>query len=172
MKPLPKWGVILLTVTSSAIYIALTVLAWDGWSAFMGHPARAGAVVAIVVISVAAMFTSGSKSSGRRDDTRNRSILLMWVTGPGGCGRRPDGDAPRSGANALGARWLVPARPQPPIYCRPPSDDSEPRAVFKSTAHPFAIGRGSKPAFSGPRAHLFAPDGKARGKTRPKSSKS
>ena len=31
-----------------------------------------------------------------------------------GWGRRPQGDAPRSEASALGARWLLPARPQPP----------------------------------------------------------
>ena len=32
----------------------------------------------------------------------------------GGWGRRPEGDAPRSEASAPGARWLSPARPQPP----------------------------------------------------------
>lgn len=40
----------------------------------MANPARAGAVVAIVVISVAALFTSGNISSGRREDTKNRVI--------------------------------------------------------------------------------------------------
>src|SRR5271157_289398 len=35
----------------------------------------------------------------------------------GGWGRRPKGDAPRSEASALGARWLSPARPQPPSSC-------------------------------------------------------
>ena len=34
-------------------------------------------------------------------------------------GRRPKGDAPRSEAGALGARWLSPARPQPPCSCHP-----------------------------------------------------
>jgi len=32
----------------------------------------------------------------------------------GGWGRRPKGETPRSEAGALGARWLLPARPQPP----------------------------------------------------------
>ena len=32
----------------------------------------------------------------------------------GGWGRRPKGNAPRSEASALGARWLLPARSQPP----------------------------------------------------------
>jgi len=35
----------------------------------------------------------------------------------GGWGRCPQGDAPRSEACALGARWLPPARPQPPRSC-------------------------------------------------------
>ena len=34
----------------------------------------------------------------------------------GGWGRRPKGNAPRSKASALGARWLLPARSQPPNY--------------------------------------------------------
>ncbi len=42
--------------------------------------------------------------------------------GFGPCGRRPKGDAPRSEASALGARRLLPARPQPPSYCHPPGD--------------------------------------------------
>ena len=42
-------------------------------------PARAGAVVAIAIFSVAAMFTGGNISSGRREDTRNRWILLPFM---------------------------------------------------------------------------------------------
>ena len=76
MKPLPKWGMILITTATLAIYIGFAVLGWGGWSAFMANPARVGAVVAIVVFSVAAMFTSGNISSGRREDTKNRWILL------------------------------------------------------------------------------------------------
>jgi hypothetical protein len=38
------------------------------------------------------------------------------VTATGGCGRSPEGDAPRSEAAALGARRLLPARPQPPNF--------------------------------------------------------
>ncbi len=63
-----------MTASSTAIYIGLAVRGWDGWCALMANPARAGAVVAIVVISVAALFTSGNISSGRREDTKNRVI--------------------------------------------------------------------------------------------------
>jgi len=50
----------------------------------------------------------------------------MWVTASGGWGRRPEGDAPRSEAVAPGARRLMPARPQPPIFCHPLRGDFEP----------------------------------------------
>jgi protein-S-isoprenylcysteine O-methyltransferase Ste14 len=76
MKPLPKWGVVLLTTSSSGLYLGLAVWGWGGPSAFMAHPARAGAAVALVVLSIAAMFTSGNLSSGRREDTKNRWIFL------------------------------------------------------------------------------------------------
>jgi protein-S-isoprenylcysteine O-methyltransferase Ste14 len=79
MKPLPKWGMTLITTVNVAIYIGLAVLGWGDWSAFMANPARVGAVVATVVFSVAAMFTSGNISSGRREDTKNRWILLPFL---------------------------------------------------------------------------------------------
>jgi protein-S-isoprenylcysteine O-methyltransferase Ste14 len=79
MKPLPKWGIVLFTAVSLALYIGLAVLGWGGWSAFMANPVRAGAVIATVVIAVAAMFTSGNISSGRREDTRNRWIFLPFL---------------------------------------------------------------------------------------------
>lgn len=72
----------------------------------MAHPARAGVVVAMVVISIAAMFTRCNLSSGRREDTKNRWIflpvlvlgfLLAWL--PAYTDRRDigtiDGDAVR-----------------------------------------------------------------------------
>src|SRR5262249_53783981 len=76
MKALAKWGMTLITVASLALYLGLAAWGWGGWSALVAHPARAGGVVATVVLSVAAMFTSGNLSSGRREDTKNRWILL------------------------------------------------------------------------------------------------
>jgi protein-S-isoprenylcysteine O-methyltransferase Ste14 len=79
MKPLPKWGVMLMTAVNVTLYIGLAVLGWGGWSALMAHPARAGAVVATAVLAVTAMFTSGNISSGRREDTRNRWIFVPFL---------------------------------------------------------------------------------------------
>jgi protein-S-isoprenylcysteine O-methyltransferase Ste14 len=61
------------------LYLGLAALGWGGWSAFLAHPARAGAVIAIVLISIAAMFTSGNISSGRREDVKNRWIFLPFL---------------------------------------------------------------------------------------------
>ena len=72
MRPLPKWGMMLITAASLALYIGLAAWGWGGCSTLMAHPARAGAVVVTILASVAAMFTSGNISSGRREDTTNR----------------------------------------------------------------------------------------------------
>jgi protein-S-isoprenylcysteine O-methyltransferase Ste14 len=76
MKALPRWGIVLLTTLSVALYLGLAAWGWGGWSPLMAHPARAGAVIATLVISVAAAFTRGNLSSGRREDTRNRWIFI------------------------------------------------------------------------------------------------
>ena len=44
----------------------------------------------------------------------SEGMIQKQVAAPGGWGRRPQGDAPRPEASALGVRWLLPARPQPP----------------------------------------------------------
>jgi protein-S-isoprenylcysteine O-methyltransferase Ste14 len=79
MKALPKWGIMLVTAVSMSLYVGFAAWGWGGWSALMAHPARAGAIIAIVVISIAAMFTSGNISSGRREDTKNRWVFLPFL---------------------------------------------------------------------------------------------
>jgi len=79
MKPVPKWGMVLFTVVSLALYLGLAVWGWGGWSAFMAHPARAGAVAVTVVASIAAGFTSGNLSSGRHEDAKNRWVLPVFM---------------------------------------------------------------------------------------------
>jgi len=55
-----------------------------------------------------------SSSSGGTNSLAPRASVLAGT--PGGSGRSPEGDAPRSEAAALGARRLLPARPQPPNF--------------------------------------------------------
>ncbi len=74
------------------------------------------------------------KNPGREQhtkrDRREISVVLKSKTDSGGWGQSPEGDAPRSEAFALGARRLLPARPQPPFSCQPARDDFEPgRAI-------------------------------------------
>lgn len=76
MKPLPKWGMALITSTSVVLYLGLAAWGWRGWSALLANPARAGVVVATVVIAIVAMFSHGNISSGRCEDTGNRWIFL------------------------------------------------------------------------------------------------
>jgi protein-S-isoprenylcysteine O-methyltransferase Ste14 len=45
----------------------------------MAHPARTGAAIAIVAMSVVAVFTSGNISGGRREDTKNRWVFLPFL---------------------------------------------------------------------------------------------
>jgi protein-S-isoprenylcysteine O-methyltransferase Ste14 len=78
MKPLPKWGMMLVTATNLAIYFGLAVWGYGDWRGFIANPARAGALLVFVAASVAAMFTSGNISSGRREDTSNRWIFVPF----------------------------------------------------------------------------------------------
>ena len=106
MKTMPKWAMLLITAVSVALYVGLAALGWGGWSALMGHPARACAVILTAGLSALALFTRGNISSGRREDTGNRWVflpilvlgfLLAWL--PAYTDRRDfgtvDGDAVR-----------------------------------------------------------------------------
>ncbi len=80
MKPLPKWGTVLITAVSLGVSHRARGLGLGRLVRVHGaHPARAGSVVALVVISIAAMFTGGNLSSGRREDAKNRWILLPFM---------------------------------------------------------------------------------------------
>jgi protein-S-isoprenylcysteine O-methyltransferase Ste14 len=76
MKPLLKWGMTLLNALFGTLYFALAIWGGGGWSAFLAHPARVGALVVTLAGAVAAAFTSGNISSGQREDTTNRWIFL------------------------------------------------------------------------------------------------
>src|SRR5271166_3994542 len=60
----------------------------------------------------AAWLTGVHASMDRGNEAWFKSGLQLR----GGWGRRPKGNAPRSEASALRARWLLPARSQPPNY--------------------------------------------------------
>jgi protein-S-isoprenylcysteine O-methyltransferase Ste14 len=118
MKASPKWGMLLLVVVSSGLYFGLAAWGWGGWSALMAHPARAGSVIVGIVASIASLFTRGSISSGKREDTKNRwiflpilalGLLLAWL--PAYTDRNEiwsiDGDAARYAGLAMYTAGMV-----------------------------------------------------------------
>ena len=70
---------VVLSATNVAIYFGLAVWGYGGWAGFIASPARAGTILVFVAASVAAMFTSGNITSGRREDTSNRWILAPFM---------------------------------------------------------------------------------------------
>src|SRR5262249_3272642 len=72
-------SMMLITAASVVLYTGLAVWGCGGWAAFIAHLAGAGASVAMGLISVAAMFTSGNISSGRREDSKTRWIFLPFL---------------------------------------------------------------------------------------------
>src|SRR5207253_1461331 len=110
----PSLRLVLVTSASTLLYFGLTVWGWgwDDWSGVFAHPARAGAFVATVVLSIAALFSGCSVTGGRREDRRNRWIFLPLLLISVGLGWLPpytdrrniaslDGDAVRYAGLAI-----------------------------------------------------------------------
>lgn len=79
MQGLPKWMMVVAILTSTVVFTAVTILAWGPWREFFSHLARAGTVVVSLLLSFAACFSEANFSSGRREDTGNRWILLPFL---------------------------------------------------------------------------------------------
>lgn len=94
------------------LQLGLAILGWGGFGAFFSHPSLVAMVVLTVLMSVVALFTKGSLSTGEREDRSNRwvlwafallGILLAYV--PAYCDRRDlwtlDGETVRWAGLAL-----------------------------------------------------------------------
>jgi protein-S-isoprenylcysteine O-methyltransferase Ste14 len=68
----------LLSIVSVAAFLALAVLGMGGVDAFFSHPPLIALAVITVVMTVAALFTSGNLSSGEREDRGNRWVLIAF----------------------------------------------------------------------------------------------
>jgi protein-S-isoprenylcysteine O-methyltransferase Ste14 len=85
----PKWLLILLTMVPTVAFLGIVVWAYGDATRFFEHPARAGLVVATVLLTVLALFSDSSGlGSGEREDRGNRwiflpffllSLLLAWL---------------------------------------------------------------------------------------------
>src|SRR5262245_51101312 len=90
---------LLATAASSALYLGLAIAGWGGWSAFLAHPARAGAHIATVAFSVLAI------PGPMQFDAQPQDAILIFGTR----GRRLFEPGPRlsnlqAGNRAAGAR--------------------------------------------------------------------
>jgi protein-S-isoprenylcysteine O-methyltransferase Ste14 len=73
MMPSPK--VALVSLVGTLVYLGLAVLGWGGLAAFFSHPARVALTVIVILLAVAALFTTGNMSSGEREDRSNRWVI-------------------------------------------------------------------------------------------------
>jgi protein-S-isoprenylcysteine O-methyltransferase Ste14 len=76
MMPSPK--VALVSLGGTLVYLGLAVLGWGGLAAFFSHPARATLTVIVILLAVAALFTTGNMSSGEREDRSNRWVIAAF----------------------------------------------------------------------------------------------
>jgi protein-S-isoprenylcysteine O-methyltransferase Ste14 len=72
---MPSPAVLLVAIVSAALFIGLAAWGWGGWSGLMAHPARAGAVLMVVVATVVALFTDLNLGGCSRPDARGRWVL-------------------------------------------------------------------------------------------------
>ncbi len=74
----PTRIVMLTTSVSTILFLGLAVLGRGGFGAFFSHPALIALVVAVVALSVAALFSSGNVSPGEREDRGNRWVIVAF----------------------------------------------------------------------------------------------
>jgi protein-S-isoprenylcysteine O-methyltransferase Ste14 len=60
-------------------FLALAARGWGGWGPFLAHPARLGAALAALLLTVVATFSGFSLSRGRRDDPRDQWLFLPFL---------------------------------------------------------------------------------------------
>jgi protein-S-isoprenylcysteine O-methyltransferase Ste14 len=68
-----------MTVVGTLAYLGLAILGRGGFAAFFSHPALVAVAIVLVVLSGAALFTSGNLSSGEREDRANRWVLAAFT---------------------------------------------------------------------------------------------
>jgi protein-S-isoprenylcysteine O-methyltransferase Ste14 len=70
--------VLLAGIFSLVLQLGLAILGWGGFGAFFSHPPFVAMVVVMVLMGVAALFTSGNLSPGEREDRSNRWVFSAF----------------------------------------------------------------------------------------------
>jgi protein-S-isoprenylcysteine O-methyltransferase Ste14 len=67
-----------LVILSTAAYLSLAVLGWDG-AAYFSNPARVALAIVTLAMGVFAVFAGGNVSSGVREDRGNRWVIPVFA---------------------------------------------------------------------------------------------
>jgi protein-S-isoprenylcysteine O-methyltransferase Ste14 len=70
---------VLFVVAGMAGYLGLAIYGFGGFAAFFAQPALIALAVALLVITVAAIFAGGELSTGEREDRSNRWVLIPFA---------------------------------------------------------------------------------------------
>jgi protein-S-isoprenylcysteine O-methyltransferase Ste14 len=66
----------------TAVPLGLAILGWGGFRAYFSHPALTVLALAVVAVSIAALFAGGNISAGVREDRSNRWVIpVLTVIG-------------------------------------------------------------------------------------------
>ena len=72
------FGLAFLTVVMTLAYLGIAILGSGGFATFFSHPARIVLAIVFVVLSGAALFSSGNLSPGEREDRANRWVIAAF----------------------------------------------------------------------------------------------
>jgi protein-S-isoprenylcysteine O-methyltransferase Ste14 len=72
------FGLAFLTVVMTLVYLGIAILGSGGFATFFSHPARIVLAIVFVVLSGAALFSSGNLSPGEREDRANRWVIAAF----------------------------------------------------------------------------------------------
>jgi protein-S-isoprenylcysteine O-methyltransferase Ste14 len=71
--------VMIMTVVSTLVFLALAILGRGGPAAFFSHPALIALTIAVFAMAGAALFSEGNLSAGEREDRSNRWVIAVFA---------------------------------------------------------------------------------------------
>lgn len=74
-----RFATILMVLVLTAAWLALAVWGWGGLAAYFANPARTTLAVVTFLLVLASLFTSGSLSTGEKEDRGNRWVLWLMI---------------------------------------------------------------------------------------------
>ena len=74
-----NFRLILIVGVSTLAYLGLAVLGWGGFGAFFSHPPLTAVAVMTFAMTGVSLFTAGNLSSGEREDSGNRWVLIAFL---------------------------------------------------------------------------------------------